>query len=63
MKYNLICKKCGAVINNFAEWFENDQLCPECGSNHVEVKYDADALKAGVDNQLNRALQFLRTGK
>ena len=29
----------------------------------IEVKYDADALKAGVDNQLNRALQFLRTGK
>ena len=45
MKYNLICKKCGAVINNFAEWFENDQLCPKCGSNHVEVKYDADYSK------------------
>lgn len=29
----------------------------------IEVKYDADALKAGVDTQLNRALQFLRTGK
>ena len=45
MKYNLICKKCGAVIKNFAEWFENDQLCPKCGSNHVEVKYDADYTK------------------
>ena len=28
----------------------------------IEVKYDAAALKAGVDNQLNRALEFLRTG-
>ena len=29
----------------------------------IEVLYDANALKSGVDNQLNRALQFLRTGK
>lgn len=28
----------------------------------IEVLYDANALKSGVDNQLNRALQFLRTG-
>lgn len=45
MKYQLICKKCGAVIDSFAKWFEHDQLCPECGSNYVEVKYDADYSK------------------
>ena len=42
MKYTLVCKKCGHVINSFKEWFENDQVCPKCGSNYVEANYDAD---------------------
>lgn len=42
MKYTLICKKCGAVIPSFKEWFEENQVCPKCGSNHAEVQYHAD---------------------
>lgn len=42
MKFSLVCKKCGCVIPSFKEWFENDQVCPQCGSNYVEVKYNAD---------------------
>lgn len=45
MKYSLVCKKCGHVINSFKEWFENDQMCPKCGSNYVEANYDADYKK------------------
>ena len=41
MKYQLVCKKCGKVIGDFAAWFNQDQLC-ECGSNHAEVVYDSD---------------------
>ena len=41
MGYQLVCKKCGKVIGDFAAWFSQDQLC-ECGSNHAEVVYDAD---------------------
>ena len=44
MKYKLICKKCGAVIGSFDEWFRQDQLC-NCGSNHAEVVYDTDYRK------------------
>lgn len=38
MKYQLRCKKCGKVINDFATWFKQDQQC-ECGSGYVEVEY------------------------
>ena len=44
MKYRLVCKKCGKEIENFAQWFQQNQLC-ECGSNHVEVTYNADYTK------------------
>lgn len=42
MKYTLVCKKCGEEIPSFKQWFEENQVCPKCGSNHAEVKYDAD---------------------
>lgn len=42
MKYQLICKKCGHEINSFREWFDHNQVCPNCGSNHVEVSYNSD---------------------
>ena len=42
MKYTLVCKKCGHEIASFREWFNHDQVCPQCGSNHVEVKYNTD---------------------
>jgi threonine synthase len=38
MKYQLRCKKCGKVINDFATWFRQDQQC-ECGSGYAEVEY------------------------
>lgn len=41
MKYQLICRKCGAVIGSFQDWFNQDQLC-KCGSNHAEVTYSTD---------------------
>jgi len=41
MKYQLVCKKCGKVIGDFAAWFGQDQLC-ECGSNHAEANYTTD---------------------
>ncbi len=42
MKYTIVCKKCGLEIPSFKEWFEDNQVCPKCGSNHVEIKYNAD---------------------
>ena len=42
MKYTLVCKKCGHEIASFRKWFNHDQVCPQCGSNHVEVKYNTD---------------------
>ncbi|MCF0206569.1 MAG: pyridoxal-phosphate dependent enzyme [Bacteroidales bacterium] len=45
MKYKIVCKKCGHVIESFAKWFEADQLCPECGSNHAEIEYSVDYSK------------------
>mgnify|MGYP003288746032 CR=1 FL=1 len=41
MKYQLVCRKCGKVIADFATWFKQDQLC-ECGSNHAEISYSSD---------------------
>lgn len=38
MKYQLVCKKCGKVIGDFATWFQQDQKC-SCGSTHAEVEY------------------------
>ena len=38
MKYQLICKKCGKIIGDFADWFAHDQQCA-CGSTHAEVVY------------------------
>lgn len=41
MKYQLVCKRCGKVIGDFADWFKQDQLCT-CGSNYAEVVYTTD---------------------
>ena len=38
MKYQLVCKKCGKVFDDFATWFEKDQQC-DCGSSYVEAVY------------------------
>ena len=42
MKYELVCQKCGEKISSFKEWFDHDQVCPKCGSNYVEVHYNAN---------------------
>ncbi len=45
------------VVNTDYKSFEGVGVQPD-----IEVLYDANALKSGVDNQLNRALEYLRTG-
>ncbi|MCK9302320.1 MAG: pyridoxal-phosphate dependent enzyme [Bacteroidales bacterium] len=44
-KYQIVCKKCGTVIDNFKEWFAINQKCPKCGSNHAEIEYTSDYSK------------------
>lgn len=44
-KYSIVCKKCGHVTESFGQWLAQDQCCPECGSNHVDVRYTADYAK------------------
>ncbi len=46
-KYFLECKKCNHTVENFSNWFEFNQRCPECKSNQVKVTY-----KNGYDNLL-----------
>ena len=41
-KYQIKCVNCGTVTPSFALWFEQSQCCPNCGSKHAEVEYDAD---------------------
>lgn len=38
MKYQLVCKRCGKAIGDFAAWFQQDQKC-SCGSTYAEVEY------------------------
>lgn len=48
MKYQLRCKKCGKVIDDFATWFKQDQQCA-CGSTYAEVEYsDAEPFSFGA---------------
>lgn len=41
-KYYLKCVSCGNVTSDFGVWFENKQVCTNCGSKHSEVWYNAD---------------------
>jgi threonine synthase len=41
-KYYLQCTACGHKTPDFGKWFEQDQLCAECGSKHSEVWYNTD---------------------
>ena len=41
-KYYLKCVKCEHVTPDFGTWFEQNQVCPECGSNYSEVWYNSD---------------------
>ena len=42
MKYKLKCVQCGYETPDFNTWFAQNQTCPQCGSKHSEVWYDAD---------------------
>jgi len=39
-KFHLKCTLCGFEVENFAQWFESAQRCPECGSNRADVIYN-----------------------
>ena len=41
-KYNLKCVKCGYITPDFSTWFDQNQICPKCGSKHSEVWYNTD---------------------
>ena len=41
-KYHLRCVACGHETPDFATWFEQNQVCPKCGSKHSEIVYNAD---------------------
>lgn len=41
-KYYLKCVKCEYETPNFGVWFEQNQVCPKCGSKHSEVWYNSD---------------------
>jgi threonine synthase len=41
-KYYLKCVQCEHVTPDFGVWFEQNQICPECGSKHSEVWYNSD---------------------
>ncbi len=41
-KYYLKCVHCEHLTSDFGAWFEQNQICPECGSKHSEVWYNSD---------------------
>ncbi|HNY44326.1 MAG: pyridoxal-phosphate dependent enzyme [Bacteroidota bacterium] len=41
-KYYLQCVKCEHITEDFGAWFEQNQVCPKCGSKHSEVWYNSD---------------------
>ena len=40
-KYQLVCRGCGHVIDNFKQWFDADQQCPTCGCQRADIEYAA----------------------
>ena len=44
-KYLLQCVVCGHKTPDFGAWFEQNQVCPTCGSKHSEVWYQTDYTK------------------
>ena len=41
-KYFLKCVHCEHITPDFGVWFEQNQICPQCGSKHSEVWYNTD---------------------
>ena len=41
-KYFLKCIQCEHITPDFGVWFEQNQICPQCGSKHSEVWYNTD---------------------
>ncbi len=45
MKYKLVCTACGHVFEDFNQWFDAGQTCPQCNKNRVEAVYETDYAK------------------
>lgn len=41
-KYFLKCYECGHITPDFATWFEQNQVCLQCGNKRSEVWYNSD---------------------
>ncbi len=41
-KYYLECHSCGEKIEDFKQWFDNNQQCPKCGNKRALVRYYKD---------------------
>ncbi len=39
-KFHLKCRQCNTVVDNFLDWFDADQNCPNCHSKQVHVIYE-----------------------
>ena len=50
-KFQLECRECGAVVPRFEDFFATGQVCPDCGSPRLEVRY---ADYGGLDKALAR---------
>jgi threonine synthase len=43
--FHIECVSCGHVLEDFTTWFNANQMCPNCGSKHAEVKYQTSYAK------------------
>ena len=44
-KFHFECRECGTKINDFKEWFANEQSCPYCGKSNIYTIYSTDKEK------------------
>lgn len=42
MKFNFKCTHCQKEFANFQEWFDVNQVCPQCGKTRIETIYHSD---------------------
>lgn len=60
-KYYLQCVACGHKTPDFGIWFEQNQICTNCGSKHSEVWYTADykELNGIMNDKVDSFWQYL----
>ena len=60
-KYYLQCVACGHKTSDFGAWFEQNQVCPVCGSKHSEVWYNTDykGLKTIMEEKVDSFWEYL----